>query len=667
MKKRLTAFFTALIAAIQICPMGYAAATGWTLSYKEPDDSALPLNPETEYVDISNEAYTGNHSLYAVFKRNVQRNVTMDVETSVSGLVNGNSYDVEFYLKGTYDLRGVLIGIGLDDNTNNGSLVRLSRNTRYTVQDMENGWKQYKFTVLYDEDNPIFKISFDRGIEELYIDDISVCETGKTENLMNDGGFENSKIKKEGMQTVLSDEYYPKTVVVNERNGMIVVSWRNPSSTRLTDVKLYDITDVPAQIGTTNATASNYNIVKQENLPEGTQKQYKIVCEFSDKKVSEYIVSGKATENKNLFVPLSVAYTDGDDGFFPGSAHIDRENGYTGTGALKIEANQGVWKSGTYMSLVYGVSNLDKNKRYKMTFMAKMLGKTYISMNNAWEAFADGSDAAYIQGEAENQWRQYTYYIEGKTSLNMRFEITMYADILMDSFKLCETDENGADGEIVAEQEFEPETVKINGVESLSAKALRNTAILSWSAPDKAAITRVYMIDPDTERRVQCAEMSAETESVAFEKLSNDIEYLFSVVCESSDGKLSEEKTIHVTPTPLDAEYAKPVIYIGGAKTDVLQQGDITIKAEVKNNKREEGTKAQLAAVVTKDNKLVIKKATDVVNIAKTDYSSTPTVLEVNFELPDLTDGEYEVQAFLFDNLTDLNCLSDYQTWREEN
>ena len=130
---------------------------------------------------------------------------------------------------------------------------------------------------------------------------------------------------------------------------------------------------------------------------------------------------------------------------------------------------------------------------------------------------------------------------------------------------------------------------------------------------------------------------------------------------------MSEEKIIHVIPTPLDAEYTNPVIYIGGAKTDVLQQGDITIKAEVKNNKREEGTKAQLAAVVTKDNKLVIKKATDVVNIAKTDYSSAPTVLEVNFELPDLTDGEYEVQAFLFDNLTDLNCLSDYQTWREEN
>lgn len=177
-------------------------------------------------------------------------------------MVNGHSYDIEFYLKGTYDLRGVLIGIGLDDNTNTGSLVRLSRNNRYTVQDAENGWKQYKFTVLYDEDNPIFKISFDRGIEELYIDDISVCEAGTAENLINDGGFENSKIKKEGMQTVLSEEYYPKTVVVNERNGMIVVSWKNPSSTRLTDVKLYDITDVPTQIGTTNATASNYNIDK---------------------------------------------------------------------------------------------------------------------------------------------------------------------------------------------------------------------------------------------------------------------------------------------------------------------------------------------------------------------------------------------------------------------
>lgn len=667
MKKRLTAFFTAVIAAIQICPLGYAAAASWTLFYKEPNDSALPLNPETEYVDVSNEAYTGNHSLYAVFDRKVQKDVTMDVETSVSGLVNGHSYDIEFYLKGTYDLRGVLIGIGLDDNTNTGSLVRLSRNNRYTVQDAENGWKQYKFTVLYDEDNPIFKISFDRGIEELYIDDISVCEAGTAENLINDGGFENSKIKKEGMQTVLSEEYYPKTVVVNERNGMIVVSWKNPSSTRLTDVKLYDITDVPTQIGTTNATASNYNIVKQENLQEGTQKQYKIVCEFSDKKASEYIVSGKATENKNLSVPISGAYTDGDDGFFPGSAYIDRENSYAGNGALKIAANQGVWKSGSYLSLVYGVPNLDKNKRYKMTFMAKMLGKTYISMNNAWEAFADGSDAAYIQGEAENQWKQYTYYIEGKTSLNMRFEVTMYADILMDSFKLCETDENGADGETVAEQDFEPETLKISGVESLSAEALRNTAILSWSAPDKAAITRVYMIEPDTERKVQCAEVSAETERVAFEKLSNDIEYVFSVVCESADGKLSEEKIINVTPTPLDAEYTNPAIYIGGVKTDILQQGNVTIKAEVKNNKREEGTKAQLAAVVTKDNKLVIKKATDVVNVAKTDYSSAPTELEVSLELPDLSDGEYEVQAFLFDNLTDLNCLSDYRTWKEEN
>lgn len=667
--KNILSIILTLQLALGVCVTTYASGDSWFLKYQEPSSGQAPINMSTENFKITDATDANNSStksLCANFAHNQNTDGgRMFIQETVSALINGEDYDVSFHAKGVFDSSGVWIGIGTDEHATRGSLVRLSRTSRYTVEDVGNGWSKYSFTVNYDEDNPMFQIIIGKPCSSFYIDNIYLGKSGEDANLI-DGTFETAVITKENPVTSRIDEkYYPANVIATERDGLITVSWRNPSDAGLSAVKLYEVIDgVKSVIGAPGAGVSEHNFIPHTDLETGSIHNYIIECSFSNGYITEFAVTAKATLNTRVNVPLfSLSYNDGSPKFFPGTIYLRSDVGHDANGAMHLISNRGVWASGTYMAVVMN-ENLDDTKKYKLTFWAKVLGKTFITFNNNWEPFAAGSDEANINVTTSSDWKEYTYYIEGKSSLSLRIQSDMYADVLFDDVRLIEVAD---DAEPLVEETFEMTDVVLREVQNLKSEVVRSTAKLNWTPCDAETIRfiNVYLKNPKTGVLVKCGQLSSFADNVQISNLLNDAEYTFVLKTTNVQGKESDGMEIAVIPTPEDLEYTMPVLLESGIVQQAVTNGTLSVKTELKNNKIEGGVSAQLVVCVTNDNELIQKFATPVTSVPKTDYSATPITLNLPITLTDISDGEYEIQAFVFDNLADMNPIMPYSQWNE--
>jgi len=662
------------------------ASGGWSAHYEEPikeKDNKNPIDKDTEYMEIvtlpAEEHYSGSASKvsYAQFKRSKQNDTYLYIENSLNeNLVKNKKYDFSFYAKGTFENKGIYAGVGTNENTTSGGMVSLISTKRYSVEDKGNGWKLYKFTnIPYDGSGNHFRVKIVQLCTSVYIDGVTLTENGKTDNLIVDGEFENASYI-ETNDIGNSPDYAPTSVAVAQRAGHIVLGWRNPKNANLSKVSLYGgdgrggkaflLSD---EFSTTSEGYIEYDV---KGLTEGNYYYFIIRFDFGSLvngcgkiTTTQTYVNGVASEKRPATL-MNMSY----QGNHPGTAYIDHKDSHSEGGALRVISDKPGWESNNYINLSTPSIAFDDTKEYEVSvwvkgrFGANTTESGKIDYKNIlkpeWSNFK-----SYIVSEPDaNGWVNVVYSASGVSSKPLQVLAEHRTDLLIDDIEVWEMSEGERTSQIY-KQDFNSLDAEVADVQNVKAEVGRAHAIISWEAPSEAKTVKVFVKDGDN--LSLRAEVPAQVSGVEFAWLKND--YIYTYVIKAVDSYNNESGGVEITftPTPDDFECFEFGLY----KNYVYQDGfygntDFNATAVLKNNKIEEGQNAQIIAVLRKDGERIAATASAITNIPKTKYNENGTEISTTINVPDVSDGEYEISVYLWDGIEDMTILTPFEIYHEK-
>ncbi|MBQ6907956.1 MAG: hypothetical protein IJQ28_06215, partial [Clostridia bacterium] len=374
MKRIIAYVLTVSVLALFAVPM-YAASGGWTMEYVEPSTSANPINKDTEYIEtitLDSSDYCPEVSgrvLHAKFARTKQSNTWLIAENSLNAtLVNNSNYDFSFCAKGVFVNKGIFVGIGTNENLTKGGMVTLLSTGRYSVTTLTNGWKRYTFSnIPYNGSGSHFRIKIVEQCTDIYIDNVSLKLHDDTEELIIDGGFENTDFV-ETEDVGNQAQYAPQNFIATQLAEHIVLSWRNPENTNLSKISLYDITDgeevlLKNNFATTANTHINYDV---KGLEEGSKHTYKLVCDFGPSTSTESILSAIASSKRDPS-PFGVTVR----GNHPGTSYYDHSDAHSGTASVRLISNLQSWTSNNFVMAQTPTIAFNSGSEYEISVWVK--------------------------------------------------------------------------------------------------------------------------------------------------------------------------------------------------------------------------------------------------------------------------------------------------------
>ena len=277
--------------------------------------------------------------------------------------------------------------------------------------------------------------------------------------------------------------YQPKTPITRQFNGGLLLSWKNPSSMELNDVKVYDVTNGKSELidDTIDATASKYILYEADGYDVGA-KLFKVVFSFDNHDDVEYYFQGIVTAdgipeidetlatNKQTNVmykfigdwsihtanashsPAAATNPTTYNRKMPLNYGLDTKNAYGGYGAsLKFESNAIDYDDANAFSRIYAQAVLsgisfEAGKTYKLTFMAKSedLDRVRILLNmDGLKQFTTGINAGHVAPiKGTTDWTQYeaTYTATENLSGNLEIWADRTGTVWFDDISLYEWD-----------------------------------------------------------------------------------------------------------------------------------------------------------------------------------------------------------------------------------
>ena len=668
--KKIIVLIAALAACLSLPGAAYAAGE-WSAGYIEPEIPQNPINKETEYIEImtlpASEHYSAEQSsvCHISFARNLQANTYLCMENSLNGLLDENTtYDFSLCMKGTFENKGVYIGIGTNENLTSGGMVNLLKTNRYTTEDIGGGWKRYTFTdIAYDGSGNRFGIKVTQLCTGLYIDDVTLTEHGGGDELIADGGFEGVSVE-ETDDVGNSPDYSPRNLITTERSGHIILSWINPKKSGLSKVSIYETTTGEAVLldDTLSKTAEDYINYDVTELEAGSQHVFRIVFEYGNTTATTVEISATASDRRPQST-MTVALS----GNNPGTAYIERNDTYSQGGALRVISNLKSWKSNNYIHADTETISFSDTDEYEVSVWVK--GRYGGNENPNWlnvlrPGWGNFKSAEVVE-ETEDGWKNIVFTTKSGTTANPLMILAEYkTDLLIDDIEVWKM----SDGErqrLVYSKYFDGETVVAAPVTEYSADVDRSCAQISCTVPESAEKVRVY-VKKDEELSLR-AELSAKDVSVKIFPLKNDYIYTYVIKAVDKYNNESEGVELTVTPSPPDTECYDFGLYKGGASVTALDSaGTYTAKAVLKNNKLNEDYNAQIIAVLRKDGKRADAAASDIISVSKSGYDEPGTDITAEITVGDLSDGEYELSVYLWDGLGNMKILVPYISYREQ-
>ncbi len=678
MKKMIACLLAVSVLSIYAVPM-YAASGGWTMQYVEPTTSANPINKDTEFIEtvtLEGSEYCPEVSgkvLHAQFARSKQANTWLIAENSLNAAMsNGSNYDFSFCAKGTFQNKGIYAGIGTNDNLTSGGLVTLLNMTRYSTENLSNGWKRYSFTnIPYNGSGSHFRIKITEQCTDLYIDNVSLKKSGETDELVVDGGFEETNFV-ETEDVGNQAQYAPQNFIATQLAGHIMISWRNPENTNLSKVSLYEIADGEETLikNDFSKTANAYLSYDAKSLEEGSKHTYKLVCEFGASTATESVISAIAS-NKRDPSPFGVTVR----GNHPGTSYYERGDAHSGKSSARVISNLQSWTSNNFIMAQTPTIAFNSGSEYEISVWVK--GRVANSLDINYRDFIkdgtpsslkyNGGTPTFTLVETENDWKHIVFKISDQGSTPLSFMGEHRTDVLIDDLEVWELNGGERGEKPVYSEDYESRNYEVPDVTDCSYEINRKLAKISFTAPEGVNRVRIYVKDGD--KLSKRADIFADDRPVTFTRLKNDHNYTY--VIKAVDGYFneSEGKEITVTPTPDDWECTEYGLYNGIVETASGFEGEHTYsaKATIKNNKVDAGFDAQIIAVVRKDGERINAVASNVTKIAKNKYDETPTVIETaDISIPDITDGEYEISVYLWDGLDTMTILAPFKIYKEK-
>ncbi len=553
------------------------------------------------------------------------------------------------------------------------TVLKISEDMTVTSVVPESGaknWKEYSVEFDYTEKaDADFRLVFYNNIKAAYIDNIILTESESEDNLISDYSFEED-LSTEGSFTPpprdpeedIADTsvYQPTNILSSGYNGGVMLTWRNPLSATLTDIKIYDITsgkeillseDVPALF-------SKFVYYKAD-CDGGNNYQYKIVFSFSDVEDRVYYLTdipvdagAKKWGNWSLR-----EYMGGSAGYCPADVYIDSTTGYESDSSLKIVSNidrdKTEFKSNIF-ALAQNELAMTAGKKYSISFWVK--GENVIRNPQAHMNFVafDNATTAIPETVGTYDWsyKEYVYTCSSQRTFSLIIDGLCDA-LWFDNFECYEIDEEGnrvTGQNLFKDGDFENIITKNEVIfEDFSAEAGVGSVKLSFTKPySNYGGAKLYQLKSGNyEYR---GIISSEFDEFEISGLKEFAEYSFKIVPFSSQRYDGRAEEFTVTTLLRDFHITEPVVYKGvNEVTELSGAGTYKVLTTAKNNNVDGNFEYVQMACIYEGNTLV-KIYSDKQSVPKTKLGGPYTSTETEFEVPE--GDEYNVRIYVIKSKT---------------
>lgn len=381
--------------------------------------------------------------------------------------------------------------------------------------------------------------------------------------------------------------YEPKelmlqTAVDPSAGAMMALSWRNPITSALDDVKLYDITSGADTLladkslfigGYKNSITDDAPVLRNgrgvvqyvlKGLTKGTYYKYKLVFSFNDgTDAKTYFLSGapeqisangqvNLTENLFTYNGRAAGYP-----YPPVFAQTVTEN--DGNTALKLTSNIGAYVSNNWSQIRYKVTGLTSGKTYKVGFRYKSETGSKPKFSILESSSKCATDIPVTNDTLNyREWTDFSVskYTAGAATAYVRINFDNPIEyLIVDDFYVREIiDENTLGDNLITDGGLDTlKTYKTLVDAEPDGTPGDGTATVSWENDDNASYYKFYkdgglfgIFYPDP----------SGTTSVNVAGLENGTEYTFGVEPFSKNFTPNTVKT--VTVTPKEAEESAP-------------------------------------------------------------------------------------------------------------
>lgn len=599
----------------------------------------------------------------------------IEIKNPLSKELESGKYKLSFFVKTTAVFEGEIY---LGDAV--AATIGTMTVANATAPSGETKWKEYSAEIDYTKTADIsLSFRFYNNIKSIYIDNVTLTTVDGTENYVVDSGFE-AEIKVEentgggnggddsgntggggddsgntGDDTTGDDvpgddlydtkAYQPTSLLSSGYAGGVLLSWKNPSTSDLEDIKIYDMTEGEEVLlsDTVSVTPSTIIYYKAE-CAESKCYQYKIVFSYKTKEDRIYYLSdfpgdkGSFASGKwNLR-----EYMAGAAKYCPADVYIDSTMGHESDTSLKIvsniDRNITALQSNIYTLITRSIG-MDSGKKYYISFWIK--GENVKNAPQAHMNFVkfEGSGNVVAGSTGTYDWtkKEYTYTYTTQNSLVLLVEGLCDA-LWFDDFVCYELDENGeiTGDNLIEDGDFESVISKdTSSPSNFKTEAGIGSVKLSFNKPaDKYNGMKLYqkVFDKYEYRGI----ISGEVDNFEITGLGENQEYTFKVVPFNKDLHEGEAKEFTVTTLLRDYDISAPVVYKSDtAVSELSGTGEYKVVTTAKNNLLDEDLVYEQLVGIYEGNTL-IKVYSTKQSVLKTEQNAPYSTTETTFIVPEI-------------------------------
>ena len=469
-------------------------------------------------------------------------------------------------------------------------------------------------------------------------------------------------------------DYEPGNMMVTGYNAKATapfarLSWKNPLSDSLSLIKVYSIKEdgeevllqtinhpVPGEIQYVDEVQNG----KISDSPSGIAT-FRTIYEFDDGEITkEVYYSGKWQANKAVAIP-AIGLTIqpiANDGTADLEAQVSatREAAYSGEHSFKIESNISNVTTNRYLLLYSATNKLTPNAKYTGTFRVKTLDSAKINVG--------GNTTPVINLSGDNDWQEIS--VPEYSDANGRYWICVRSssrEIYIDDIELTAVDP--ATEIQTFTEDFENSNLDggLEAPQNVTAEAGAGYVKLSWDPVKSGGYIRIFE-EIDGKNLLRANVVKSEN-SVTLSNLTNDVEHKFVLKTYSNSVTSESASSTEIYATPIAPEYEtkKPLLYCNGNEVNSLSDGVYSAKAYIRNNKLDEGIKAQAIVAVYDGYELLKAYASDARYI---DIGTKYSVFDIdNIVLDDSANKEYTVRVMLWGQLSKVNPIIESSVYTE--
>lgn len=592
----------------------FAEDAGWTISYHGTFSEESTRN--NYFAEISETyQFEGDKTLYVKCLAGSKNEANyIEVKNVLKSSISAGEYTLKYYAKksGISSEPEIVIGnmtiSGTDMNPQNT-----------TAPSGDSGWKEYQITFTYDgETTDSVNLRFYEKIQYYAVDNISLTAANSTVNLIADSGFEEWYVETPEV-AYDTEPYQPKAMMLSQANGSLILNWRNPSTTELKDVKIYDVTGGEEKLLTDTISATPSEVVyhKIDKLSNGAYYQYKIVFSYDTKSDYVYFLggtpSGTSVVTAGAWTLTKIAM--GSAGYCPAKFVLDDTVAHTGTTSMKLVSNVNPsissMSSNIYLRFDQKI-DMEEGKTYKIIFWMKGQNiQRGVSAHMSWKYF-NGQGASIPNSIGTYDWvrKEYEYSFDTNNTLVIIMDGLCEA-VWFDGFECYEINESK---EIVSEnliKDGDFEGLKVaeaaGSITELSSDAEIGALNLEWKVPEEnysGANLYIKKFDQYEWRGT----LAADVTSINIDNLDEGRDYTYKIVPVNADG--TEGVGTEITSTTLFNDYVlkTPVLT---KDTEIVEElsdaGNYVLTVAAKNNMLEDGLKYDVLAALYDSSNTLIK------------------------------------------------------------